>query len=109
MGKWIHKDIGGFQMKGDEPRQVRSLRLTDNTWTWLGSVADELGITRADLIEQLASEGQLGTDPDDVREQVLIEIEALVDELLADEDVTRGGKDHEGIHRALAALLKRLR
>jgi vacuolar-type H+-ATPase subunit I/STV1 len=44
---------GKFVLKNDEHRSVRSLRLTDTTWTALGVIAESLSLTRADLLEQM--------------------------------------------------------
>lgn len=44
---------GKFALKNDEHRSVRSLRLTDTTWSALGGIAESLGITRADYLEQM--------------------------------------------------------
>lgn len=45
-------ESGKFLSKSDEKREVRSIRLTDSTWDKLGQLADERGITRADLLEE---------------------------------------------------------
>lgn len=56
---WVHamkrkRDIQGkFTLKNQNYRQVRSLRLTDSTWKELGIASECLGITRADLLENL--------------------------------------------------------
>jgi hypothetical protein len=50
---------GHFANKGEEKREVRSVRLTDSTWKKLGELANERGITRADLIEEMATNKQL--------------------------------------------------
>ncbi len=48
------RDIQGkFTLKNQDDRQVRSLRLTDSTWKELGIASECLGITRADLLENL--------------------------------------------------------
>ena len=48
------RDIQGkFTLKNQDYRQVRSLRLTDSTWQELGIASECLGITRADLLENL--------------------------------------------------------
>ena len=48
------RDIQGkFTLKNDDYRRVRSLRLTDSTWKELGIASECLGITRADLLEDL--------------------------------------------------------
>lgn len=46
-------DLGKFALKNDEHRSVRSLRLTDTTWSALGVKAESLSLTRADLLEQM--------------------------------------------------------
>lgn len=50
-------DNGTFAPKSSQVREVRSLRLTDETWRVLGETAELKGITRADLIEELAVNG----------------------------------------------------
>jgi len=48
------RDIQGkFALKNDDYRQVRSVRLTDETWKVLGIAAECLGMTRADYLEQV--------------------------------------------------------
>lgn len=44
---------GKFALKNDEHRSVRSLRLTDTTWTALGEEAKSLSLTRSDYLEQI--------------------------------------------------------
>lgn len=52
----MKRDGGGkFTLIGEEPRLVRSLRLTDSTWEKLGIVAQAKGMTRADWLEELFS------------------------------------------------------
>lgn len=46
-------DFGKFALKNGEHRSVRSLRLTDTTWSALGGKAESLSLTRADLLEQM--------------------------------------------------------
>lgn len=45
---------GKFAMKNDDYREVRSVRLTDNTWKALGIASECLGLTRADYLEEIA-------------------------------------------------------
>lgn len=53
------RDIQGkFALKNDDYRQVRSLRLTDETWQALGIASECLGWTRADLLEKLVEQNQ---------------------------------------------------
>jgi hypothetical protein len=54
------RDIQGkFALKNDDYRQVRSLRLTDETWKALGIAAECLGITRADYLEEIVKSNNL--------------------------------------------------
>ncbi|MBW4589684.1 hypothetical protein G7B40_030925 [Aetokthonos hydrillicola Thurmond2011] len=50
----LKRDIQGkFALKDDDYRQVRSVRLTDETWKALGIAAECLGMTRSDYLEQV--------------------------------------------------------
>jgi uncharacterized membrane protein YgaE (UPF0421/DUF939 family) len=44
---------GKFARKNDEHRLVRSLRLTQTTWSALGALAASRELTKADLLEQM--------------------------------------------------------
>lgn len=46
-------EYGKFVTKSGEHRAVRSLRLSDTTWSAMGEMAEELSLTRADLLEQM--------------------------------------------------------
>ena len=52
-------NLGKFARKNDEHRSVRSLRLTDTTWSALGVKAESLSLTRADLLEQMVRSNNL--------------------------------------------------
>jgi len=87
---------GRFASKSDEPREVRSIRLTDSTWQKLGEVADLRRITRADLIEELAHSGAL--DQQLTTSGVsLQQVEDEVAQVLNDPTVTRNGKDRGSV------------
>ncbi|GAA6617252.1 hypothetical protein [Scytonema sp. NUACC26] len=50
----LKRDIQGkFALKDDDYRQVRSLRVTDETWKALGIAAECFGMSRADYLEQV--------------------------------------------------------
>lgn len=50
----MKRDIQGkFTLKNDDYRQVRSLRLTDDTWKKLGIASECNGLTRADYLEEI--------------------------------------------------------
>ncbi|MFN6501532.1 MAG: hypothetical protein RMX65_031695 [Nostoc sp. DedQUE01] len=54
------RDIQGkFALKNDDYREVRSLRLTDDTWKALGIASECLGLTRADYLEQIVRHNAL--------------------------------------------------
>ncbi|RCJ33888.1 hypothetical protein A6770_40975 [Nostoc minutum NIES-26] len=56
----LKRDIQGkFALKNDDYREVRSLRLTDDTWKALGIVSECSGLTRADYLEHIARHNAL--------------------------------------------------
>lgn len=56
MVKQERQEQGKFTAKSDEPREVRSIRLTATAWNTLGEIASSRGNTRADLIEELVAQ-----------------------------------------------------
>jgi hypothetical protein len=97
---------GKFAPKSDEPRHVRSIRLTDTAWKVLGEAAEQRSITRADLLEKLIDEGIIGSAQPANTGETALEIEQLIEQVLADGLVTRNGKDKGAVRRGLEALLK---
>ena len=99
---------GKFTLKANQPRQVRSIRLTAKTWEILGEIAHQRGITRADLIENLITTGVISqeslTDLSITRGKILVEMEQAMNSILDDPKVTRKGKDAGAIRRAFQAL-----
>jgi hypothetical protein len=58
--KKMKRDITGkFAIKSSEYREVRSLRLTDDTWKALGVASECLGLTRADYLEEIVTSNLL--------------------------------------------------
>jgi hypothetical protein len=56
----LKRDIQGkFALKNDDYRQVRSLRLTSETWKALGIAAECLGYSRADYLEEMVKNNLL--------------------------------------------------
>lgn len=56
----LKRDIQGkFALKNDDYREVRSLRLTDDTWKSLGIASECLGLTRADYLEHIVRHNTL--------------------------------------------------
>ncbi len=52
--KKMKRDIQGkFAIKSSDYREVRSLRLTDDTWKALGIASECLRLTRADYLEEI--------------------------------------------------------
>ena len=64
---------GKFTLKDDDYRQVRSLRLTDATWKAWGIAAECLGLSRADLLENLVKQNQ-GTFPSVYSEKPVLKL-----------------------------------
>jgi hypothetical protein len=50
---WKRDIQGKFALKDDDYRQVRSLRLTDDTWKAIGIAAECFGMTRSDYLEHV--------------------------------------------------------
>lgn len=50
---WKRDIQGKFALKNNDYRQVRSLRLTDDTWKALGITAECFGMTISDYLEQV--------------------------------------------------------
>ena len=102
-------ESGKFAQKSDEPRRVRSIRLTDSTWEVLGAIATHRGITRADLLEELVEQGIISSAQQPIKlEKKNMEMEQLIEQVLADPLVTRNGKDKGAVKRGLEAFLKLL-
>ena len=54
------RDIQGkFALKNDDYREVRSLRLTDDTWKAIGIASECFGLTRADYLEHIVRHNTL--------------------------------------------------
>ncbi|AFZ43625.1 hypothetical protein PCC7418_1434 [Halothece sp. PCC 7418] len=58
MADYKRGNKGRFILKGDIPRKVRSIRLTDSTWKKLGEWANQQNVTRADIIEEWVNSDQ---------------------------------------------------
>lgn len=111
---------GKFAPKSDEPRSVRTMRLTDTAWAKLGEIADSRGITRADLIEEWSRQGTLQqtsqltifdtspVEPSSEKGERLKQVELKVTQVLNDPVITRNGKDRGSIKRAMQALINLL-
>jgi hypothetical protein len=56
---WKRDIQGKFALKSDDYREVRSLRLTDDTWKALGIASECLGLTRADYLEHIVRHNTL--------------------------------------------------
>lgn len=59
MKKMRRDTQGKFAIKSSEYREVRSLRLTDDTWKALGIASECLGLTRADYLEEIVKSNLL--------------------------------------------------
>ncbi len=110
----IRGELGQFVQKSNEPRLVRSIRLTDLTWEAIGNAAGAQNITRADLLEQLAEQGVFSTGKSNNLSRSKIktidksDLEAIIATILEDPSLTRNGKDKGAARRVLQGLLSRL-
>lgn len=59
MARFKRQKDGRFRTKSDTDRKVRSIRATDSAWESLGDIAEAQNLSRADLMEQLVSDGKL--------------------------------------------------
>lgn len=73
----IRGQEGKFIQKSDQPRQVRSLRLTDSAWNKLGKLAEAQKMTRGDFIEKLMTDHVLQCDSSTLKPVNVYEIEQL--------------------------------
>lgn len=99
---------GTFELKGDVPRMVRSIRLSDETWEKLAEAATARGMSRADLVEQFVSDGLLGADEQHPGLLTHSQLDECLAEVMNDPAVTRNGKDRGAVKRAIAAIIDRL-
>lgn len=60
------RENGKFVPKSDSPREVRTIRATEEIWTKFGDLADSVDISRADLLEELVSRLRVSFTPEDL-------------------------------------------
>jgi hypothetical protein len=103
-------ESGQFEQKGDEPRVLRSIRLTDTCWDTLGETASERSLSRADLLEELVEDGSSDRDEDGMKESIIEEMESLIQGLKKDGDneLEISSKDKAAGRRVLRALIDHL-
>lgn len=106
---------GTFAPKSSQIREVRSLRLTGSTWKILGEAAESKGVTRADLIEELAKGGVIeqwtsGFDYDEMEElkKRVLDLVAEKEELVERLSGSRDGLDFDNIQNLRDKVLESL-
>ena len=109
------RDIQGkFTLKDDDYRQVRSLRLTDATWTSWGIAAECLGLSRADLLENLVKQNQ-GTFPSVYSDQPILktdiplnqdELNQKVAQVLAELRLGKQAANYKLVQKSLNRLIE---
>lgn len=52
------EDNGNFAIRYDEPKTLRSIRLTDHAWDTLKELGDKDAISRTDVIERFTRNGK---------------------------------------------------
>jgi len=87
------RDIQGkFALKNDDYREVRSLRLTDDTWKAIGIASECFGLTRADYLEHI------------VRHNTLPSITREDSEFLADTTLHQKPNPNRVLHRRVSFI-----
>lgn len=110
----MERDTGGkFTPKGDEPRKVRSFRLTDTTYEAIGVAADDLDLSKGDYLEKLNDDGVFTGEHDETSETDIQEIldrviHGLLDDLYDANELEIGSKDKAPVKRYLQTLLDNL-
>lgn len=109
----MKRDIQGkFTLKNDDYRQVRTLRLTDATWIALGMAAECLGITRADLLEQVVRENNLtfpvviGKNPSVSPSQNVEQLTVLAEQVLGELRLGKQASSYKSAQKALRRLIE---
>jgi hypothetical protein len=109
----VKRDIQGkFTLKNDDYRQVRTLRLTDATWTAIGMAAERLGITRADLLEQVVRENNLtfpvvtGRNPSVSPSQNVEQLTVLAEQVLGELRLGKQAPSYKSAQKALRRLIE---
>jgi len=108
----VKRDIQGkFILKNDDYREVRTLRLTDATWKALGITAECLGITRADLLEQVVSENNLtfpviGTQEPVSISQNVEQLTFFAEEVLGELRLGKQAPSYKSAQKALRRLIE---
>ena len=107
----MERDNGGkFTAKGDEPRKVRSFRLTDSTYEAISGMAESLDMSKGDYLEKLNDDGVF-TDIDDETSVENIQelfdgvIRGLLEDLYDENELEIGSKDKAPVKRYLEKLL----
>jgi hypothetical protein len=108
----VKRDIQGkFTLKNDDYREVRTLRLTDTTWKALGIAAECLGITRADLLEQVVRKNNLTFPVAPVLKQPqtnlhVEQLTVLAEQVLAELKLGKQVSSYKSAQKALRRLIE---
>ncbi len=115
------RDIQGkFTLKNQDYRQVRSLRLTDSTWKELGIASECLGITRADLLENLVQQNrsifsdsgeikQLNLEKSGLKAQIILdrdELNSLAEKVLKELRLGKQASSYKLVQKSLKRLIE---
>ncbi len=82
----MRDDSGRFELKGDEPRILRSIRLTDTCWDGLLQLAESKGCSRSDVLEELVQDGEIdfdAADVDSVRDEIIGEVMEVLESMVS--------------------------
>lgn len=105
-------ELGRFETKGQLHRSVRSIRVDDNHWSKMGEIADELDISRGDLLEKMIDEKRPELLPliAEIDNQIENKIKEIIQELnkRGENRLNIASKEKAIARRTLEALLVHL-
>jgi hypothetical protein len=105
-------ELGRFETKGQINRSVRSIRVDDYHWSKMGEVADDLDLSRGDLLEKMIDEKKPETLPliAEIDNQIEDKIKEIIEELnkRGENRLNIPSKEKAIARRTLEALLSYL-
>lgn len=75
---------GRYVLAGDSKRTVRSVRATDDTWSFLSALAEEKGMTIADWLEDFVKHQSSEFDRKAYQDSILDGLSQKEDDLLSE-------------------------
>lgn len=102
---------GRFELKGDEPRILRSMRLTDTCYEALRESAKQRGSSIADYLESLVENDLIGEESnEEFNEELIDSLMEILDSLEPGEDplIELNSRDKAPARRVIRAVIEYL-